>query len=45
MNTDKLANNWQNFTQIRLQLKFAFIIQAPLNFALSTKIKHKQLCQ
>jgi len=23
---DKLATNWQNFAQVRLQLKFAFII-------------------
>jgi len=27
MNTDKLAINWKNFTQVRLQLKFAFIIR------------------
>jgi len=26
MHTDKLAINWQNFTRVRLQLKFAFII-------------------
>jgi len=26
-NTDKLAINWQNFVQVRLQLKFAFIIR------------------
>jgi len=26
MNIDKLAVNWQNFTRVRLQLKFAFII-------------------
>jgi len=24
-NTDRLAINWQNFTRVRLQLKFAFI--------------------
>jgi len=24
--TDKLAINWQNFARVRLQLKFAFII-------------------
>jgi len=28
MNTDKLAINWQNFTQVRLQIKFAFIIRS-----------------
>jgi len=28
MNTDKLAINWQNFAQVRLQLKFALIIRA-----------------
>jgi len=28
MNTDKLAINWQNFAQVRLQLKFAFIIRS-----------------
>jgi len=27
MNTDKLAINWRNFAQVRLQLDFAFIIQ------------------
>jgi len=27
MNTDKLAINWQIFAQVRLQLKFAFIIR------------------
>jgi len=27
MNTDRLAINWQNFAQVRLQLKFAFIIR------------------
>jgi len=26
MNTDKLAINWQNFTRVRLQRKFAFIL-------------------
>jgi len=25
MTTDKLAISWKNFTQVRLQLKFAFI--------------------
>jgi len=30
MNTDKLAINWQNFAQVQLQLRFAFIIR-PLN--------------
>jgi len=28
MNADKLAINGQNFAQVRLQLKFAFIIQS-----------------
>jgi len=27
MNTDKLALNWQNLAQVRLQPKFAFIIR------------------
>jgi len=26
MNMDKLTINWQNFAQVRLQLKFAFMI-------------------
>jgi len=25
--TDKLASNWQNFAQVKLQLKFAFHIE------------------
>jgi len=29
-NTDKLAINWQNFAQVRLQFKFAFIIRTRL---------------
>jgi len=29
---DKLAINWQNFAQVRLQLKFAFNIRPLLNF-------------
>jgi len=28
MNTDELAVNWQNFAQVRLHLKFAFIIRS-----------------
>jgi len=31
MNTDKLEINWQNFAQVRLQLKFAFIIHSCWN--------------
>jgi len=27
MNTDILAINWQNFAQVRLQLKFAFVVR------------------
>jgi len=27
INTDKFAINWQNFAQVRLQLKFAFMIR------------------
>jgi len=27
MNTEKLVINWQNFARVRLQLKFAFILQ------------------
>jgi len=31
MNTDKVTINWQNFTRVQIQLKFAFIIR-PINF-------------
>jgi len=27
MKTNKLAINWQNFAQVQLQLKFAFVVQ------------------
>jgi len=33
-NSDKLAINSQNFARVRLQLKFAFIIQALMLFPL-----------
>jgi len=32
MNTDKFPINWQNFAQVRLQLKFAFIIRLLLEY-------------
>jgi len=28
MNTNKLALNWQNVTQVQLQLKFVFIVRS-----------------
>jgi len=31
MKTDKFAINWQNFVQILLQLKFAFMFVIPLD--------------
>jgi len=30
INTDKLAINWKNFAQVRLQLKLAFVIRPEL---------------
>jgi len=33
MNTGKLAIKWQNFAQIRLQLKFTFKLQASVSFS------------
>jgi len=37
--TDKLAINWQNFSRVPLQLKFAFIIRTKvLNFQFMNKI-------
>jgi len=35
MNTDKLAINWQSFAQVRLQLKFTFIIRPIVSKKLS----------
>jgi len=39
MNTDELAINWQNFAQVLLQLKIAFIIVLCFYCLCITKVK------
>jgi len=40
---DKRAINWQNFAQVRLQLKFAFVIQSIRNNSISCSTSKYEL--
>jgi len=39
MSSDKLAINWQNFARVRLQFKFAFILQP---IGIYSHLRHKE---
>jgi len=43
MNIDKFVINWQNFSRVRLQLKFASSLSVFISFFLVPKVRFKDL--